>query len=288
MIAMATYRAEPALVEEDRMIVRELTRRGHSIEAVVWDADTDWSPYSAVVLRSCWDYDAKTEAFRGWLDHLESLDLLVLNTVEVVRDNLDKRYLEKLNASGVHCLPSVYLEAGSSVHLDALMVSTGWDDVVVKPAISLSAHHTRRVLGAPSLATQVWFDRLLGTRPLIVQRFDHRILTVGETSFVFIDDEFTHAVQKSPAPGDFLVQSEFGGVKVPVVPSESAVDRARWTLREAAHGRPTVYGRVDAILADDDLTVMEVELVDPSLYLSFYPHAASLFADAVTKAVSAS
>jgi hypothetical protein len=124
--------------------------------------------------------------------------------------------------------------------------------------------------------------RLLADGDVLVQRFLPEVQGEGEWSFVFFAGEFSHAVLKRPALGDFRVQEELGGSVVAAGPAPSLVRDAE---RFASHvPGPWAYARIDGVVADGKLTLMEIELIEPQLFLSRHPMAAVRMADAVLSA----
>ncbi|MBA3583620.1 MAG: hypothetical protein H0W36_03660 [Gemmatimonadetes bacterium] len=288
-VAFATWRSQPGLTADDSLAVEPLGRRGIVVEPGVWSArSVAWEAFDAVVLRSCWDYHVRARAFVRWLDRLQARGVLVINAPPLVRWNLDKRYLADLAARGIPGEPTVRLGRGQRADLGEILRSHGWSGAVVKPAISASARGTWRTSTGTSLADQARLDRLLARGAVLVQRLNDRIATAGEWSVVFFAGEFSHAVVKRPAPGEFRVQEKLGGTLAPVEPSEALVRSARAALDASVQAAPAgepVYARVDGVPEGNRLVVMEVELIEPSLFLATAPAAADRFAAAIAAAL---
>src|SRR5690242_410608 len=178
LIALATWRGLPALAADDRLLRDALVRRGVDARAVVWDdPGVDWRAFDAIVVRSTWDYHKRIDEFRAWLDRMEGLPLW--NPPAVLRWNTHKSYLFELQARGIEIVPTLLVPGGSSF--------------IVKPAVSATAFRTERH------ATDA---------DVLVQSFVPEIVTDGELSFVFLGQEFSHAVRKRAASGEFRVQSD--------------------------------------------------------------------------------
>jgi len=145
-IAFATSDEFPQLIEDDRLAVKALKKHGIHVEAALWtDPDINWSRFSAVVIRSCWDYHLKQEAFRIWLERLEQGGVTLWNPYETVRWNMDKVYLNDLQERGMHILDSVWLAKEGKADLNTLMQDRGWTKVVVKPMVSAAANNTESI-----------------------------------------------------------------------------------------------------------------------------------------------
>lgn len=282
-MALATSRALPRLVEDDRLLQSALGERGVAAEPTVWDdAEVAWSRFDAVVVRSCWDYHYRLAEFDAWIGRLEQGGVQLWNPPEVLRWNARKTYLRDLEAAGVPIVPTRFVEGGEAP-LEAVLDEAGWDEVVVKPVVSASARDTWRASRA-SLATDgSRYRRLLAAGPLMVQPFLPGIQTDGEWSLCFFGGAYSHAVLKRPGPGDFRVQANHGGIYSPEDAPAALVSQAEVGLR--ASGRRTLYARVDGCIVDGTFRLMELELLEPGLFLGSDPAAPGRLADAAVRAV---
>jgi glutathione synthase/RimK-type ligase-like ATP-grasp enzyme len=247
LIALVTWRGLPELAADDRLLRDALVRRGAEVRAVVWDDDVDWRAFDAIVIRSTWDYHKRLDEFRAWLDRMDGLPLW--NPPEVLRWNTHKSYLLELQSRGIAIVPTLFVPRG-----------TGF---IVKPAVSATAFRT---------------ERHTNEDDLLIQPFVPEVVADGELSFMFLGKKFSHAMRKRAASGDFRVQSDFGGSATPFEPS------AEW-IEQAAHiasmlGERWLYARIDCVVRDGRLLLMELEATEPSLFLD--AAAAERFADAIT------
>lgn len=260
-VALVTWSGLPQLSDGDRLLQRELQQRGVDAVPAVWDdASVDWTRFDSIVLRSTWDYHKRVDEFRAWLSRMSTLPLL--NRARVVLRNIDKRYLLDFQS----IVPTV---VSSDVH--SVMRERDWPRVVVKPLVSATAWHTEVLtLDSPPPAHP---------GPYLVQPFMEEVVRDGEWSFVFFDRQFSHAVLKRPASGDFRVQNDFGGTAEPCVAPPHLAAQARAFLAQI--DGPLLYARVDGIVRDERLLLMELELTEPSLFLDLVPGAAARFADAI-------
>lgn len=233
-----------------------------------------WGEFDLVLVSSTWDYHTRTDEFRAWLRTVDRLTTL-RNPRKTIEWNLDKRYLRQLERVGVPTIPTIWTEPGSEDEIEATVAELGWSDVVLKPVVDLGAERLARV--ETTMVGRIL--RSLG-EPGMAQPFLSAVEREGELSLIFIAGELSHALRKIPARGDFRVQSRYGASQKRVEAPAEAVEIARLALGEAPE--PPLYGRVD-LLADDagDLRVIEVELVEPDLYLAVHPPAADLLAEAM-------
>lgn len=282
-VALATHAGLPALSDDDRLLVAALDARNVDAIPAVWsDEQVDWGRFACVVVRSCWDYHLRPAAFREWIDRLESEGVAVWNPPATIRWNADKSYLRDLAARGVPTVPTAWVEQGNSMSLGAILGTYGWDRAVVKPAVSASAHETWMTDRASSARDDTRFRALTARTRTLVQPFVDSIVETGEWSLVFIDGAYSHAVLKRPRTGDFRVQEEHGGSAQVLEPDARVITSARDVLAAAGStGTDSLYARVDGCIVHDAFVLMELELIEPTLYLGTSHGAADRLADAV-------
>lgn len=279
-VALVTCANLPQLTPDDRLLADALRDRGVDPVPAVWDEPaTDWRSFHRVVLRSPWDYHLRPREFAAWLDAREGDGVRMVNPAPLVRWNVHKSYLSELARAGVPVLETVGLPRGRASALAALMDARGWADVVVKPAVSASAHRTFRVSRADAASLEESLDAILRDGDALVQPLAPEVLEQGEWSIVFLGGRFSHAVLKRGAAGEFRVQEEFGGRAETRDPGGALLPQAEAAL-QAAPG-PTAYARVDGIERDGRFVLMELELVEPVLYLGRDPEAPGRLADAI-------
>jgi len=299
-VVLATSAAYADLSPDDRLLRDALARRGVPTSVRVWSDAAAWlGPPALVVLRSCWDYHLRLDEFLAWLDALGTAGHVVRNPPAVVAWNARKRYLLALAARGVRIAPTVLLCADDAPHVPertAALVAAApatWADVVVKPEVSASAFETWRATLPLDDASAARLSRGLAGRDLLVQAFQPAITARGETSLLFFAGAFSHAVVKRAAPGDFRVQSEHGGRSHAIAPGAALVAHAAGILDGAAALTgcavdDLLYARVDVLASDDahePPTLMELELVEPSLFFGYDAGAADRLADAIVRRI---
>jgi len=265
-VCLVTCSGIPGLTPDDQGLRAALERRGCRVEVAAWDArGVGWGDFAAVVLRSTWDYHLRPDEFLAWLSECEARGARLLNPAPLVRWNHHKSYLLELEAKGLAIVPTALVRRGDRLRLGALLAERGWEAVVVKPAVGGSAFGTFRLQGPPGPADEARFAERTAAGDVLVQAYVPEIETAGELSFVFLGGELSHAVRKRPAPGDYRVQSEFGGLADRVAPGPGLLARAR-EIASAIPG-PWLYARVDGVERDGELQLMELELIEPELFL---------------------
>ncbi len=282
-IALATASKYPDLTDDDRLLLAPLAQRPIQAEPAIWnDASRNWSSYDAVVVRSCWDYHLQPENFLHWIANLEALNVPLFNSADVLRWNANKTYLRDLEAKGIAVVPTLWPEPGERVSLDDALGEMAWPKAVVKPRISATAYRTQLVTSENASSAQALFDDLRQGPGVMVQKFMDGIPTEGEWSLMFFAGAFSHAVIKRPKPGDFRVQNDFGGIAQRADPPPHVLDAAKRAV-EAVDS--TLYARVDGVVDEGQFRLMELELIEPALFLSENQAAPARFAEAITQAL---
>ncbi|MCH7549644.1 MAG: hypothetical protein IH969_08955 [Candidatus Krumholzibacteriota bacterium] len=272
--------------EDDRLLVEALCKLGLSAGPVAWrGSDVDWSRIGVAVVRSTWDYSEDLTSFLQWVDHVSTRSTLV-NHRDVIRWNANKRYLRQLEQEGLPVVPTRWFTKGSNVGLTDAMTEAGWREAVYKPVVSGGAANTHRVdLDAPGGHPRD-FARLLAERDMMVQPFMERIALDGEVSLTFIAGQYSHAVVKRPGAGDYRVQEELGGSLERTEVPGATVELAKRIVD--ASGSDLLYARVDLVPGvRDDLRLMELELIEPELFLRFEPASVHAMAAAIAKIAGA-
>ena len=280
LVAFVTYSGIPDLTADDRLAVAALAGLGVQTDAVCWDdARVDWSRYGAIVLRSTWDYFRRIAEFRAWIDRLEAMGAPLWNRPATLRWNTDKRYLSDLAHPNLAPPPGAFFVKGARIDLAALLDARGWTEAVVKPTISADGFSTERASRATAGEDQAVVDAMVARSDVMIQRLVPEIRTGGELSLMFFGGAFSHAVNKQPKRGEFRVQERLGGVISPAVAPVRLVRHATGLLEAAAPD--SLYARVDVVVAEDRFVLMELELVEPSLFLEHAFGAAKAFATAI-------
>lgn len=276
----------PDLTDDDRLLLPALRARGLDPIPASWsDPAVDWARSGAVLVRSPWDYYLRPAEFSTFLDRLEAAGPQVLNPIPTLRANADKRYLPALAQAGAPIIPTLLLD---SADLPAWPGALPWPEAVIKPAVSGNAVDTARLSAAewPAICQIPRAGRWL------VQPYLPEIEAAGEVSLIYLGGAFSHAVRKIPAPGDFRVQADYGGRYAAITPDpalRAAADRVLAAARAcpgcALPDAPLTYARVDGVETAEGFLLMELELLEPNLFLAWHPEAPERLAAAVAAAL---
>jgi hypothetical protein len=276
-LAVATCAQFPDIYPDDVPLVSELERLGAQPVMCVWnDPSVDWRAFDAVLIRTVWDYFRHYAAFISWLDTLDRLGVPTIHGTRLIRWNADKRYLLDLEREGIAIIPTHFAPAG---HLSDIMQTATDNELVIKPCVSGGAWHTvRGTRGTPA------FEQALAALPtnldFLVQPFVPEIATHGEWSLLYFGGRYSHAVLKRPAVGDYRVQQEHGGATMLATPDAGilqAADKALIATTKLGH-QALDYARVDGVMVNGQFRIMELELIEPQLFLSIQPEAGERFA----------
>jgi glutathione synthase/RimK-type ligase-like ATP-grasp enzyme len=283
-LAVATFIGAPDLNEDDVALARRLHASGLVVSAAPWnDARVDWTQFDAVLIRSTWDYHTDYAAFLAWLAKLELLAVPTINPARMLRWNSDKRYLAELAARGVEIVPTEIVRGSA---LAAALDVRDQQEIVIKPTVSASAWRTvrGRAGDAELRAAAASFPAHLD---YLVQPYVAEVASEGEWSLLYFGGSYSHAVLKRPATGDYRVQREFGGVnewRAPDGATMQSAQRAIAAVTALGFDAP-VYARIDGVRRNGRFLIMEVELIEPFLFLDGADGASDRFASAVLRHV---
>ncbi|WP_303309887.1 RimK family alpha-L-glutamate ligase [Hymenobacter sp. BT730] len=265
----AQYAAD-TVEDEDVLLERALRTHGHQVSVVVWSDETvAWDQYEVVVLKSPWDYFDRVAEFYQWLDRLQEQNIPLLNPVATVRWNADKRYLLEMQEAGVPIVPTRWLAQGTQFSPAALFAELQTEQLIVKPAVSGGAKNTFSLTLAQATEQAAHITALLTEEDFLAQPFLPEIQTQGEWSLVYLGGSYSHCVLKLPKSGDFRVQHYLGGSIAPTTPPAAVQQAADAIMQRFAAG--CLYARVDGVVVNGEFLLMELELIEPFLYLDSAP-----------------
>ena len=276
LIVLATARDEPDITPSDRLYADALERRGCRVVGAPWDGPpAAFAGADAVVLRSTWGYYRALNAFRDWTESMATATRL-FNPISVVRWNLRKDYVGKLAAAGVR-VPQSFVVACEAAAIERVFAETGWDHAVVKPASGASGYSVELLKRATLREQVAELSDEARASGVVVQEFLPEIAE-GELSLVYFDGVFSHAIRKRPPPGEFRSNSRYGPTRNAETPPSDVTEQGAECLR--ALPEMPLYARVDGVVRDGRLIVIEVEALEPALFMEFDPPSAERFAEA--------
>lgn len=268
------------VITEDALIANALGKLGLKVLRLAWsDPDFDWSTTKAVLFRTTWDYFDDFSTFSNWLNKVSKVTKLI-NSEAIIRWNIDKHYLLDLQKNGIHIAETLFIESGTNKTLQELLAQTNWNETVLKPCISGSARHTYKLNTNNIAEHEAVFKDLIANEAMMLQPFQHRIVSEGEVSMMVFNGQFTHAVLKKAKTGDFRVQDDFGGSVHNYSPTEAEIQFAIDAVN--ACDELPLYARVD-IFNDNDgkIAIAELELIEPELWFRNHPQSAMVLAEGI-------
>jgi len=277
-VALVSCRELPEPDPDAALLSRALEEAGVRAQVLAWDDPAvDWSQARLTVPRSTWNYPLHRDRFLRWAEVVDRVSRL-WNPLRVLRWNFHKEYLTELQEQGIAVAPTVVLRRGSTVTLRSIMEERDWQETVVKPAVSAASFQTLRVRPDDVDAGEAHLRELLAQRDVLVQCYLPSVEDYGERSLIWIDGEWTHAVRKGPR---FAGEGEsVTATAVAIAPEEAAL---AGKVLEAVPG-PLLYARIDlAPGLDGQPVLMELELIEPSLFFLQHGEALEKFVAALRK-----
>ena len=271
-VALVTYldqgKYDSTNVEsEDDKLLNFLKEKELNIEKVIWnDSEVNWERFQLAILKSPWDYFDLIEDFHNWLNLLAAKNIKLLNPIDIVRWNTDKHYLKEIEDAGLLIMESFFINRNEKVILNDYFEKFGTDQLIVKPCVSGGAKNTFKVTIENATEVNEQLNLLLKEEDFIIQPFLSEILEFGEWSFLFFNGVYSHSLIKKAKPGDFRVQPAHGGSVIPQNPDQELIETAAKYVNQFA--KKCLYARVDGTFVNGKFLLMELELIEPFLFLN--------------------
>ncbi len=264
-IGFITYKDLPFLLPSEKEFAAFAKKYGINIEPVIWTAENSFIQFDFIIIRTCWDYFLQVNKFLNWLDNIEKDNIIVWNPINVIRKNMHKFYLKEIKSQGTEIIPTIFINKKSSVNLEEEIEKNKWDKAVIKPAISGGAYNTHLIKPGSDGINQNIIDEMLKENDVLLQKYSAKINSEGEWSMIFFNKIYSHSVLKKPSKDDYRVQAIHGGKYLHAEPPEYLIKQAGSLLNKMDD--KLLYARVDGIDNKGLLQVMELELIEPELFL---------------------
>lgn len=266
-------------ISDDHLLTSALQQKGYTVTEPSWRSNVDWSKFDAVIIRATWDYHLHVDEFLAKLSLIEKSGTRLLNPLNIIEWNSDKRYLKELSEKGVSIVPTDFQDKLDIESLNKCFERFG-NKLIVKPVVSANSLNTIITEKGDTEALEIFSNE-----PCMVQPFIENIKSVGEYSLYFYDKEFSHAIVKIPQEGDFRVQEDFGGIQKQITPDDALMETAKHVIEHLPEG--TFYARVDILPdANGKYVLMELELIEPGMYFRFCEGSAEKMADHIERMLS--
>lgn len=253
---------------------------GWTVEELAWRSRVNWNRFDAVYVCAPWDYTEHLAEFKTVLAAIDASRAMLCNDLSIIRWNLEKTYLRDIEARGGDIIPSAWYDGFDEADVPGFFDEHGAERVVIKPIVGANARDTFVLSNPVDTKTIRMLSSVYTDRQFFVQPFIENIQSEGEFSLFFFNGEYSHAVLKTPKVGDFRVQEEHGAAINAAQPSSELLRVAHTVF---SHIEPLpVYGRGDWVRGPHGrFLLMELELIEPSLYLDTDSGAATRFAVAL-------
>ena len=251
----------------DKLLIEPMKTLGWLAEEVSWRNERiNWADYDAVIVRSTWDYQNDAEEFISVLEKINSVSYLE-NDLELMKWNMNKNYLFQLKQKGVTIVDTIWEKSFNPVLAINYFERLDTDEIIIKPNVSANADNTFRLSKEKLKEQSSNLEKIFAQREFMVQPFLNNIIDEGEYSLFFFDGKFSHSVLKKPKEKDFRVQEEHGGNIQPIKVSSDVIMIAENIIKKLS--TIPLYGRVDLVRTkQNEFALMELELIEPSLYLN--------------------
>ncbi len=262
-------------VSDDHLLVEELQLLGHTVCAIDWRADINWSDFDLALIRGTWDYHLHLDEFIMKMSEI-SASTILLNPLSIIEWNSNKKYLSELERNGVSIVPTIFHELLDESKLNQAFIDLDSEKIIVKPQVSANSLDTIITRKGDKKALQTF-----NNRPCMIQPFIDSINTIGEYSVYFFEGEYSHAIIKKPASGDFRVQEDFGGTQEEIDVDEKLMIHSKQAVKDLP--KDVFYARVDSVLHGNEYQLMELELIEPGMYFRYCNGSAKRFAKCIDK-----
>ena len=270
------------VLTEDKLLKKELELLGLNVIIKDWKSKKfDWTKAEYAIFRSTWDYFDNFKLFSNWLEK-NKYEIKFINSLEIIKWNLDKVYLLELQEKGINIATTILIKKNQPTTLKKLFKDTGWQEAVLKPTVSGAARHTYRINRNSYNDYEEIFKGLICNEDFLFQEFIKNIISKGELSLIVIGGKYTHAVKKTAKKGDFRVQDDHGGKVEVYHASDKEIEFAEQCINLCLE--MPLYARVDiAYDNNNDISLVELELIEPELWFRNNKKSAKLLAEEILK-----
>lgn len=252
----------------DKLLIPTMKEAGWTVEEISWrNEKIDWNKFDAVIVRSTWDYQNDPEKFIEVLETINNSSAHLENNLELMRWNMNKKYLYDLEQKNVRIVKTIWEKSFDENKLESYFLLLNSDEIIIKPNISANADNTFRISQNDLASYTEILKRIFMQKEFMVQPFMKNIVAEGEYSLFFFNGQYSHCILKKPKEKDFRVQEEHGGTIVSVVPSHNQISICKNIIMQLTE--VPLYARIDLVRAEDNnFELMELELIEPSLYFN--------------------
>ena len=268
----------------DNLIVNPLEEMGWICDQVPWDTNKliDWDQYDSVIIRSTWNYQENFLKFINVLKEINSSSADLQNPIDIVEWNLNKQYLKDFENKNIKIVPSQWFNNFIPKEIIQSFLNFNSKKIIIKPCISANADYTYILEEKTALSKLNTLKKDFIDKEFIIQHFIQDIKNEGEYSLIYFGNTLSHVLLKTPKVGDFRVQEEHGGTLKSIINPEQALIRFGKNVINKLP-RACLYSRVDIVRNKNEFLLMEVELIEPSLYFNMDSKSPKKFVEVFNK-----
>jgi hypothetical protein len=265
---------------DDDLVHPHLQSLGWKVDNIPWNKSVDWNMFDLVIIRSPWDYQAHLDAFLDVLQQIDESKAILINSLKIVRWNINKNYLFDLESKGVELVPTIKANSLKKSDVISAFEQFNSSELIVKPIIGANADDTFRIQKNTAIDFEL-LESVFINRECLIQPFMQNIVDEGEFSLIYFQGELNHTILKTVKTGDYRVQEEHGGGVIPIkMPDPLLVGKANKAI--SVLDQTPFYARVDLVrTAQNSYALMELELIEPCLYFRFDKNSAKTFAECI-------
>lgn len=264
----------------DELLIPYFENKGWQVSTVSWHSKTaNWDDYDYVIVRSTWDYQQHAKPFLSCLKKIEQSKAILLNGLALIKWNIEKHYLKDIEKHQVPIVDTLWYSSFDKTMIAQAFEKFESDTIVIKPVLSANADDTFKLNRTEWLAQSAHLETVFKSRDFMIQPFLNSVVDEGEYSLFYFGGIYSHAIKKVPEKGDFRVQEEHGGSLYAIDADSEQREIATQAL--AAMPESALYARVDLVRQRDKWAIMELELIEPSLYFNLDAASPERFVDAM-------
>ena len=266
----------------DHLLIGPMKENGWDVSFIPWDKlNQNWNNFDLVIVRSTWNYQNHLDEFLNVLRMIDQSKALLLNPLPLIEWNVNKTYLEDLKEDGIPIIPSLFFDDFDIDEVRNSFNTFDSEKVIIKPTVGANADKIMIINKSDNMDTLKKTKDIYKYRSFILQPFINSIKKDGEVSLIFFNKDFSHALSKVPKKGDFRVQEEHGGtLKLLKNLDEQKINLCKKILSLLPYD--FFYSRIDLVVDEGNPLLMEIEVIEPSLYFNLEPKSANLFAKKVS------
>ena len=280
-LAVLTSLNMPNLMPYDNEVIGLLNATG-DIHAtpIIWETEAErLKEFDVAIFRTTWGYHEKAEQFSDFLNYLEEIEIPTFNPMHIIKANFHKFYLKELSESGIEIIPTEFIAKGSEQKIDEIISKNSWEKFIIKPAVSAGSYRTHLFSSEQIEDATGVYESMHTTDDLMIQKYLPEVETMGEFSTIFFSNGCRYTINKIPQAGDYRVQFTYGGKYNAIEPNE-IINKTSEKIA-SLFLNDCLYVRVDGLFSEGKFLLMEVEMLEPDLYLNIYPKAIPEFVKSI-------